>query len=221
MSKKKILIVDDDPAALVNVTHLVEKAGYQAVGFQKPELAMAYLERPESRDVRMVIADMVFRTMDGFTFLKEVKKKDHVRLMPFLFLSELNDTAVLIHAYEHGAVDYFIKPIQKENLFIAKIRSMADAFERTLISAHTVLAGHLEEKPLAEILAVCEHESLNGFLKIVHPEGFTGVMTFEKGLPESMAVVDASHKPVVSETEAFEMMGRWTAGEFIVRRGKP
>lgn len=219
MRPKKILVVDNDPAALVFVTGLVEKAGYVPVGFQKPGLAMDYLDKPESGDVRMIIADMVMQGTDGFAFLKDIKKKERIRLMPFLFLSELNDTSVLINAYEHGAVDYFIKPIRKEGVFVAKIRSMAEAYDKTLLSANTLLAGHLEERPLIEILAFCEQESLNGFLKIVHPDGLTGVISFVKGLPEKEAIVGVDQKIVCADADAFEKMNDWTKGEFIVRRG--
>ncbi|HNH30192.1 MAG TPA: response regulator [bacterium] len=218
MKLKKILIVDNDPASLVNLSAMVEKAGFTPVGFQKPTLAMEFIEKPDNHDIRMIIAEMNIPGSDGFTFLKAIQKKPQLKLMPFLFLSELQDTAVLVNAYEQGAVDYFIKPIRKESLFIAKIKSMVDAFERTLQSANTLLSGQLSDKPLVELLAVCENESLNGFLRIKHADGI-GVITFVKGLPEKMAIVDAQQKIIKSESEAFEAMSDWSEGEFLIRRG--
>ncbi len=215
----KIIIVDYDPTALVQISGFVEKAGFKPLGFQKAGLALEYFLKPESRDVCMVITDAVMPGMDGFSFLKEAKKVAHAQSLPFLFLSEVNDTAVLINAYEHGAIDYFIKPIRKEALFIAKIKSMATAFEKTRASANTLMAGHLEEKPFADILALCDQESLNGFLKISHPKGMIGTITFTKGLPETVAITDLQGKPLESETDAFEKMNEWSEGEFIVRRG--
>jgi CheY-like chemotaxis protein len=218
MSHKSILIVDDDPSTLVIVTELVEKAGFQAVGFRKSAQALAYLEKYGEQNIRMIISDLTQGNTDGFNFLKDLKKKPQAKDLPFLFLSAQHDTTMLINAFEHGAVDYFNKPIKKE-LFIAKIRSMADAFEAQLQKAHTVLSGRLSEKPLDEILAYCEHESLNGFLKIDHPKDLTGFITLVKGMPEEIEIKNSSGSATHADAEALEQMQMWTEGEFIVRRG--
>ncbi len=218
MASKKILIVDDDPSTLVLVSELVEKAGFGAVGFRKSAQALEYLDRSDLNDIRMVIADLTQGNTDGFNFLKDLKKKANVKDLPFLFLSAMHDTTMLINAFEHGAVDYFNKPIKKE-LFIAKIRSMSGAFEAHLMKAHTLLTGRLSEKPLDEIVAYCERESLNGFLTVTQPDHGVGILTFIKGLPDKIEIRDKNKRLLFSETEAFEQMHEWKNGDFTVRRG--
>jgi CheY-like chemotaxis protein len=218
MAPAKILIVDDDPTTLVLVSGLVERAGFTPVGFRKSAQAMEYLSRTDGAGIRIIIADLTQGNMDGFNFLKEVKKKGQANEIPFLFLSAMHDTTMLINAYEHGAVDYFNKPIKKE-LFIAKIRAMAGAFEAQVQKAHTLISGRLSEKPLDEILGLCEHESLNGFLKITHPKNLSGLITFVKGMPEKIEITNSSAVVTHADAEALEQMQMWTEGEFVVRRG--
>jgi CheY-like chemotaxis protein len=218
MPRRTILILDDDPSTLVLVTELVERAGFSAVGFRKSAQAMEYLSRSDIRAICMIIADLTQGNMDGFNFLKEVKKKGQAKDLPFLFLSAMHDTTMLINAFEHGAVDYFNKPIKKE-LFIAKIRSMAGAFESHFQNAHTLMSGNLSEKPLEEIVGFCEHESLNGFLKINHPKNLTGFITFVKGMPDTIEIKNSSAVVTHADADALEQMQTWTEGEFMVRRG--
>lgn len=218
MQNKQILVVDHDPSMLEEVVELLKRAGFGTVSFSNALQALKYLDTYGIKDLRMIVAEAVMPDVDGFGFLKEVKKRQSAKDIPFLFLTHAHDTSILINAFEHGAVDYFFKPIKKE-LFIAKIRSMVGAFDNNAKNANTLLSGKLGNKPLEEIVAFCEHESLNGFIHISHPDQISGIITFVKGLPEVMFIQDGQGKKVFIETEAFEKMHEWNEGEFVVRRG--
>jgi DNA-binding response OmpR family regulator len=217
MSKRSIVLVDDDPATKVVVEELVQRAGFDIVSIDSTQKALAYFDRP-TETIAMVIADMTMPPSDGIAFLKEVKKRPAVRTVPFLFLSALNDTQVLISAFQQGAVDYFIKPIKGE-LFIAKIRSMVDAFEQSVRGARTLLSGQLRDTPVEEILVWCDRESLNGFVRIERDSGEVGWIGFVKGLPELIEIRDSEQHMQHTDTEAFERIREWTDGRFEVRRG--
>ena len=218
MQKKQIMVVDHDPAMLAEVVELVNKAGFETVSYSSAQQALTHLDTQGKNALRMIVAEAVMPDVDGFGFLKEVKRRPAVKDLPFLFLTHAHDTSILINAFEHGAVDYFFKPLKKE-LFIAKIRSMVGAFDDNIKSAHTLLSGKLGDKQLDEIVAFCEHESLNGFVHVNHPDRFQGIITFVKGLPDVIYIQDRQGKKLFTETEAFEKMYEWDAGDFVVRRG--
>jgi response regulator RpfG family c-di-GMP phosphodiesterase len=218
MSKKQILAVDHDPAMLTEIADLITKAGFEAVSISNAQTALDHLDKHGKGGLRMIVAEAIMPDVDGFGFLKEVKKRPAVKDLPFLFLTHAHDTSILINAFEQGAVDYFFKPIKKE-LFIAKIRSMVGAFDDHIRNTNTLLSGNLSLKALEEIIATCEHESLNGFIRIHHPDGVTGVITFLKGLPDGIYIENGQGKKIFTDTEAFEKMHEWTNGDFVVRRG--
>lgn len=212
------MAVDHDPLMLAEIVELIKKAGFETVSFSSAHEALEYLDTHGKSDLRMIVAEAVMPDVDGFGFLKEVKKRQPVRDLPFLFLTHAHDTSILINAFEHGAVDYFFKPLKKE-LFIAKIRSMVGAFNDNVKNTNTLLSGKLANKPLEEIVAFCERESLNGFIHISHPDRLNGVITFSKGMPDVIYIQDGQGKNLFTETEAFEKMYEWNAGDFVVRRG--
>lgn len=218
MRPNQILVVDHDPSMLAEVVEIVKKAGFETVSFSNAQQALHHLDAHGKNELRMIVAEAVMPDVDGFGFLKEVKKRQSVRDLPFLFLTNAHDTSILINAFEHGAIDYFFKPIKKE-LFVAKIRSMIGALDDNEKNVNTLLSGKLGDKPLEEIVAFCERESLNGFIHINHPDRLNGVITFIKGLPDAIYIQDAQGKKAHTETEAFEKMYEWKSGDFVVRRG--
>lgn len=218
MKDRTIAIIDDDDSMLVLLEKLVERAGFRSVNFRQPSKALAYFDEPGHTPPAMIIADMTMPAMDGISLLKEVKKRPATKAVPFLFLSALNDTAVLVNAFEQGAVDYFIKPIKTE-LFIAKIRSMTDAFETSARQAATLATGQLGDQSFDEILELCDRESLNGFVRIAHEDGQEGLIRFIKGMPERIEIYDTRRILVSCDADAFEAMRAWTSGQFEVRRG--
>ncbi|MCB0833901.1 MAG: response regulator [Bacteroidetes bacterium] len=220
MTARTVLIIDDDERVRQQVAALVRKAGFEPMLFEKPQRALDYLDDLTDGSVVMVIAEMTMPEMDGVVFLKETKKRQHLKNPPFLFLSGLNDTIMLITAYQEGAVDYFFKPIQKEKLFVAKIKSMVASYDATIHSANIVVAGRLSQTSLEDILNVCHQEALSGFLKISSSTNEEGIITFSKGLPESIQIMDKNRSVVVSDSEAFDRMHNWQDGEFVVFRGR-
>jgi CheY-like chemotaxis protein len=218
MAKKRIMIVDHDKDQLAEVVELVTKAGFETVAFSNAKHAVIHLDQYGKGNLRMIVAEAVMPDVDGFGFLKEVKKRTTVKDLPFLFLTHAHDTSVLISAIEQGAVDYFFKPLKKE-LFVAKIRSMVAAFDDHIRTTNTLMADGLMKRPLEDIIALCEHESLNGFIQISRPDGMKGVITFVKGLPDKIYIENSNGEKLSGDAEAFETMHGWHSGEFVVRRG--
>lgn len=112
----RVLIVDDEPAALQRLARLVEEidSRIEIVGEAGNGLDALELARERAPDV--ILLDIAMREVDGF---------DVVRHLPAprpLIIFQTAHHQFAVQAFEHEALDYVVKPIRKERL--------ADALER-------------------------------------------------------------------------------------------
>jgi len=110
---KKILVVDDDPDIIALTKKRLEAGGYQVIaaqdgaeGFNK-----ATEENPD-----LILLDIVMPKKDGFAMLEDLKKNLSTRDIPVIILSAKGETDSLFKGEKFGAVDYFIKPFDWQEL---------------------------------------------------------------------------------------------------------
>lgn len=119
MSKKEILIVDDDTTILRLFETAFTKAGYD---IQTAESAEEALEILEETHFKVMFLDFKLPGMNGIELCKKIKKEKPpatifaVTAYPSIF--ELSD------CIEAGFSDYFAKPVSLETL----IKSTEEAF---------------------------------------------------------------------------------------------
>jgi CheY-like chemotaxis protein len=70
-----ILIVDDDPVRRRLLEAAVVKSGYEAIAVDRGEAALEALDGPGSRDVAVVILDLVMPGLDGNGVLREMRER--------------------------------------------------------------------------------------------------------------------------------------------------
>ncbi len=158
----KILIVDDR----IEDRSLLRKK-YERMGYNVKEaengvegLEMTWLYKPD-----LIISDVQMPKMDGFQFLREIKKDDELNKIPFVFFSVVYNSHIDKKlALSLGATAYIEKPL-KPDLLIKKIESLIQEIktdkeqesveliekEEEYLRKHSfVVATKLEEK-LAEL----------------------------------------------------------------------
>lgn len=119
MSKKYILVVDDDPDLVETVSMMLESKGC--------EVGMAYdgVEGEESIKQRapdLVILDVMMPRKDGYALCAELKSNPKTRNIPVVLLTAVGE-AVPSTRYSHAdgmateADDYIPKPIDTEGLW--------------------------------------------------------------------------------------------------------
>jgi DNA-binding response OmpR family regulator len=119
MSKKYILVVDDDPDLVETVAMMLESKGC--------EVGMAYdgIEAEESIKERrpdLVILDIMMPRKDGYVLCTELKADEKTRDIPVVLLTAVGE-AVPSTRYSHAdgmsteADDYIPKPIDTEGLW--------------------------------------------------------------------------------------------------------
>lgn len=121
MSKKYVLLVDDDPDMLETVGMMLESKGY--------EVGKAYdgVEGDESvgnRRPDVLVLDVMMPRKDGYTLCAELKKNPATRDIPIILLTAVGE-AVPTTTYSHAdgmateADDYIPKPVDTESLVAA------------------------------------------------------------------------------------------------------
>ena len=112
----KILIVDDSPTAVVNLSNLIENWGHQAVSAENGDQALQ-IAREESPDV--ILMDVVMPGMSGFQATRKLSKDLATCRIPVIFVSNKDGEADRIWGMRQGATAYITKPVNPEKLLIA------------------------------------------------------------------------------------------------------
>jgi two-component system, OmpR family, response regulator ChvI len=118
-SKKKILVVDDEPDITLTLLAILQEGGYEVVSFNDPLLALQSF-KPQYYD--LLILDIKMPKMNGFELYQKLKEKDSQAKVCFL-------TAVSeFRGYEQYKKDVSPKP--HERYFVAKPISPDDLLRK-------------------------------------------------------------------------------------------
>ena len=111
---KKILIIDDEPHIIKMVRSRLEANNYEVVTALNGEegLNKLHQEKPD-----LIILDILMPKMDGYTFVRELKKEENE--IPVIILTANTGMTDLFD--EEGITDHVYKPFKTEEL-LEKIR---------------------------------------------------------------------------------------------------
>lgn len=113
MSKThKILVVDDDPDFLETIKYDLEKNGYQVALATSGEEGMKKI-RSESPD--LILLDIKMPRMDGYTFVRQLKKDEASSKIPVIVLTSYEPMKEIFE--QEGICDYFVKSVNTDSLF--------------------------------------------------------------------------------------------------------
>ena len=117
---KKILIVDDSEAMIELLQKVLQDAGFEVIvaknGWDGLEKANEYIPH-------LIISDFLMSGLDGFNFIKLLKKYPIINKIPIIFLSGNVDVLSINEGIELGASAFLTKPVQSKEL-INTINSM-------------------------------------------------------------------------------------------------
>lgn len=105
-----ILIVDDTPANLALVAHMLEDQGLRLVVAQGGAEA---LRRVALAPPDLILLDVMLPDIDGFEVCRRLKAGSaEVAQVPVIFMTALNGMTEKMTGFSVGAVDYLTKPLQ-------------------------------------------------------------------------------------------------------------
>ncbi len=116
---ENILIVDDDPAILTGVTHLLMQAGYTTRTAATGQQALDSLA--DTPYPALVILDIILPDLDGYTVCRRIRQL--ATYVPIMMLSVRDQLTDKVLGLELGADDYLTKPFAPAEL-VARVRAL-------------------------------------------------------------------------------------------------
>jgi PAS domain S-box-containing protein len=108
-----VLLVDDTPANLVALKAILD--GDRRHRLLEASSGVEALKMVLREPVSVVLLDVVMPGMNGFEVAADLKAIERTRLIPILFLTAVaTDASYVYRAYDVGAVDYLVKPLDAE-----------------------------------------------------------------------------------------------------------
>ncbi len=121
MDMFKVLIVEDEQDIRVLMKTYLASKGYDVVEARNGLEALLVLKEMK---VDLILCDVMMPLLDGFNFLRELRKTS---VIPLIFLTARGDSMDKILGLGLGADDYLVKPVEMEELSArvdAKLRRM-------------------------------------------------------------------------------------------------
>jgi len=106
MSKKNILIIEDEPDLLRILAEKFQNEGFQVSTARDGEEGLSAIikNKPD-----VVLLDIIMPRLDGMSMLKKLRQEPGYKDLPVITLTNLADSDAVVSSLEHGVFDYLIK----------------------------------------------------------------------------------------------------------------
>lgn len=113
MTKKRILIIDDDSNTTWLMENVLSKEGYQIhrLHDSSEAVATALSQKPD-----LIILDLMMPGFDGIEVCRQLHLQAETKKTPVLVLSAVGSIDRKVDAYNAGARDFITKPVHVEEL---------------------------------------------------------------------------------------------------------
>lgn len=150
------LIVDDEPLARAHLRRLLEEQGLEVLG--EAEHAAMAIQLGEDLRPDLFFVDIQMPGLTGLQLAEALLESSHASLL--IFVTGYSEHAT--EAYEHGALDYLLKPVSPTRLSKTLVRARArltDANARAELSRRitedaTAASTYLQRLPIRKDYAV-------------------------------------------------------------------
>lgn len=113
MSKKKILIVDDEPDIVTNMEMFLESNGYDILqAFDGKEA----LEKTRQYQPNLILLDIMMPHINGLQVCRTLKTHKETKHIPIIIVTAKTQTDEVVEATKAGADEYITKPFELKEL---------------------------------------------------------------------------------------------------------
>ena len=145
-SPRRVLIVEDKPHARTLLRTYLNDAGYitEIATNGVEALEKAKIWKPDA-----ITLDILLPVKDGWQVMRELKEHPLCKNIPVIIISMVDERNI---GYGLGAVDYFVKPVQKEQL---------------LGALKKITAERAPNKTSAKILVIDDDKSVTDLVQVI------------------------------------------------------
>lgn len=113
ITKPRVLIVDDDPAALRMIEYIFDRADYEVyLAATGPEA----LSKADEAKPDLVILDVMMPDVTGLEVCQRLRAQPALERLPIIMLSARDQLEDKVNGFEAGADDYVAKPVEPQEL---------------------------------------------------------------------------------------------------------
>lgn len=114
MSKKRVLVVDDDSRNIFALTATLKARGFECVACLNAHEALQILQTDQQIDA--VLLDMMMPDLDGYEAIPRIKALDHRKNTPIFSVTAQAMAGDREKCLQAGATEYISKPIDVDRL---------------------------------------------------------------------------------------------------------
>jgi FixJ family two-component response regulator len=114
-----VFVIDDDISVRESLADLVRISGWRTEAFGS---ALEFLERPHASVPSCVVLDLRLPDLSGLELQRRIAAERSE--MPIIFLSGYSDVPIAVRAMKAGAIEFFMKPFDDEELLTAIDRAL-------------------------------------------------------------------------------------------------
>lgn len=143
-----ILIADDNRVNRLLLARGLERDGHTVVFAEHGGEALALLRK---REFDLMLLDVLMPELDGYGVLQELQRDPHLRDIPVIVTSSLDEMDSVVRCLEMGAEDYLTKPV---NAVLLNARINASLEKKRLRDQQRELISRFANKEVAEDLLI-------------------------------------------------------------------
>ncbi|HEX7490250.1 MAG TPA: response regulator [Candidatus Limnocylindrales bacterium] len=136
-----ILIVDDEPSALMLLGMVLQSANYVVRKATSGRAALRMLERDDCERCSLVICDIRMPELDGREVIAEMRANPRLASIPVIMCTSSSERETVVDIIGRGACDYIVKPFQAA-MVLAKVRAVIGE-EKPVIESPTLTVRRL------------------------------------------------------------------------------
>ncbi len=190
---RKILVVEDDPAAAhILQSHLLS-AGYDVVLCNQPQHAV---EMAAELHPSVVTLDIVMKPLNGWELLPNLKSDPRTATIPVIVVTIVDQPGM---GALLGADEYIVKPVEKAALLTAMQRCLDHRGQIERIQNILVVE---DDTPAREFIA--EFLSKRGYNVCTAADG-AEALTRMAALPPELVILDL----ILPQVSGFELLAEW------------
>jgi response regulator RpfG family c-di-GMP phosphodiesterase len=197
--RRRALLVDPDAEESTVLELRLVEHGFDVVIAR----TSADAENELGNDIDIVISEIELKPLDGFELLQKVRAAGNE--VPFVFLSQRDESEIAKRSFELGAGDFITKPASPDVVALKVNRVLEGGAARKRRPGG--VSGSLTEMALPDMVQILFHGRKSGLL-VIHAQGKRGEIQFSDG-----QIFDATYGDSVRE-EAFYEMIRLRDGDF-------